>query len=118
MHWELHLMYCLQELRDKFSAEMQVLKDKTKLLFYMKTNLPNGEARGVFKNIALDMRRFQNLELFVHAEDLIGKGSNLDKSAKFFIRFGSDATDNYYEYEASLKYTAPNATSPLDIRAN
>jgi cell surface protein SprA len=80
---------------------------------YMKTNLPNGEARGVFKNIALDMRRFQNLELFVHAEDLIGKGSNLDKSAKFFIRFGSDATDNYYEYEASLKYTALNATSPL-----
>ncbi len=85
---------------------------------YMKTDLPNGEARGVFKNIALDMRRFQNLELFVHAEDLIGKGSNLDKSAKFFIRFGSDATDNYYEYEASLKYTAPNATSPLDIWPN
>ncbi len=38
--------------------------------------------------------------------------------AKFFIRFGSDATDNYYEYEASLKYTAPNATSPLKYWRN
>jgi hypothetical protein len=24
----------------------------------------------------------------------------LDPKTKFFIRFGSDATDNYYEYEA------------------
>jgi len=34
---------------------------------------------------------------------------------KFFIRFGTDNTDNYYEYEASLKYTPKNAKSPLEI---
>ncbi|NHW60063.1 hypothetical protein HA378_33370, partial [Escherichia coli] len=70
----------------------------------------------VFKNVALDMRRYEKLELFVHAEDLKDVTSNrLDPNAKFFIRLGSDAIDNYYEYESSLKYTAKNATSPLDI---
>ena len=74
-------------------------------------------SRGVFKNVALDMRRYKKLELFVHAEDVRnGAISNgLDKDAKFFIRFGSDATDNYYEYETSLTYTPKNATSPLEI---
>ena len=32
-----------------------------------------------------------------------------------FIRLGSDITDNYYEYETSLKYTPNNARSPLEI---
>ncbi len=74
-------------------------------------------SRAVFKNVSLDMRRYKNLELFVHAEDArTGAISNeLDPDAKFFIRFGSDATDNYYEYETSLKYTPRNATSPLEI---
>ncbi|MFC6268307.1 cell surface protein SprA [Frigoriflavimonas asaccharolytica] len=75
----------------------------------------NAEARGVFKNISLDMRRYKKLQMFVHAEDLINKNSYLDPSTKFFIRFGSDATDNYYEYESSLQYTDFSATSPLDI---
>ncbi|MBV2165902.1 MAG: cell surface protein SprA, partial [Kaistella sp.] len=67
--------------------------------------------------VVLDMRRYKNLELFVHAEDVrAGAQSNgLDPNAKFFIRFGSDATDNYYEYETSLTYTPKNATSPMEI---
>ncbi|WP_018675287.1 cell surface protein SprA [Riemerella columbina] len=78
-----------------------------------KTTTPS---RGVFKNVSLDMRRYKNLELFLHAENLKDVTSTqLDPNAKFFIRFGSDATDNYYEYESSLKYTSKNATSPMDI---
>lgn len=83
---------------------------------YLKVTDLQDEARGVFKNTQLDMRRYKNLQLFVHAEDLKNlTSSDLDPNAKFFIRFGSDATDNYYEYESSLKYTAQNARSPLDI---
>lgn len=86
---------------------------------YMRAKNISNEAKGVFKNVALDMRRFQNLELFVHAEDVKNNMSSVvDKDAKFFIRFGSDATDNYYEYESSLKYTASTSTSALDIWPN
>ncbi|MBW8362763.1 MAG: cell surface protein SprA [Kaistella sp.] len=85
---------------------------------YMRDRNLVGEARGVFKNTNLDMRRFKKLKLFVHAENAdpeFQAVGGLDPDAKFFIRFGSDATDNYYEYEASLKYTPSTATSPLDI---
>lgn len=83
---------------------------------YLKAKDLNNEARGVFKNVSLDLRRYKKLKLFVHAENLnYTADSSLDPSLKFFIRFGSDNTDNYYEYEFPLKYTANNAISPLDI---
>ncbi len=84
---------------------------------YMKAApLFGATSRGVFKNVSLDMRRYENLELFVHAENLKDASSSMyDPDAKFFIRFGSDATDNYYEYEASLKYTSKTARTPLEI---
>ena len=86
---------------------------------YLKTNvLPANEAKGVFKNTTLDMRRYKKLKLFVHAQDPNNSDLNvgrIDEKTKFFIRFGSDATDNYYEYEASLKLTSKSATAPMDI---
>ncbi|KFC18045.1 cell surface protein SprA [Chryseobacterium sp. FH1] len=82
---------------------------------YMKVDKLSGEARGVFKNTSLDMRRYKKLQMFVHAQNIDQPNITKDPNAKFFIRFGSDAVDNYYEYEASLNYTSQNATSPLDI---
>lgn len=73
------------------------------------------EAKGVFKNTSLDMRRYKKLKLFVHAQDPTNRVQGLDKNTKFFIRFGSDATDNYYEYESALKMTPTTATAPMDI---
>lgn len=83
---------------------------------YMKVKNMGDEARGVFKNTQLDMRRYKKLRLFVHGQNLDNPSSNvLDQDVKFFIRFGSDATDNYYEYESSLKYTSNTSTTPLEI---
>ena len=83
---------------------------------YLKVRNMSDEARGVFKNTALDMRRYKKLKLFVHAQNLDDpKSAALDQNVKFFIRFGSDGSDNYYEYESSVKYTANTATSALEI---
>ena len=83
---------------------------------YMKVIGLSNDARGVFKNTTLDLRRYEKLEMFVHAQDLRNLTSTaLDDKTKFFIRFGSDATDNYYEYEASLKYTSSNSRTPYEI---
>lgn len=82
---------------------------------YMRARNLTHEGRAVFKNVALDMRRFSRLELFVHAHEKRNGLGKLDPNAKFFIRLGSDATDNYYEYEAPLYYTDTNAKSPVDI---
>ena len=83
---------------------------------YLKANkLTNAQARGVFKNTTLDMRRYKKLKLFVHAHDPLNRVIGLDDKTKFFIRFGTDATDNYYEYEASLYMTPTTATTPMEI---
>lgn len=86
---------------------------------YMRATQLREEARGVFKNTSLDMRRYKKLKLFVHAHDPNPRAGDpigqVDERTKFFIRLGSDATDNYYEYEASLRLTSLNATAPMDI---
>lgn len=83
---------------------------------YMKvSDLASGKSKGVFKNTTLDMRRYKKLKLFVHAHDALRAKEGFDQNTKFFIRFGSDATDNYYEYEASLNLTSRNATAPMEI---
>lgn len=67
----------------------------------------NNPSKGVFKNTNLDLRRYKRMEMFVHAENLRDvTNQSLDETTKLFIRLGSDYSDNYYEYEIPLKYTA------------
>ena len=58
----------------------------------------------VFKNLQLDARVFERLQMFVHAEsiDSIEFPMN-DGDLNLFIRMGSDFENNYYEYELPLK---------------
>lgn len=60
-------------------------------------DLADGFAKAVYKTANLDLRAYKNLEMFIHAEDKLGNLQNGDISV--FVRIGTDATDNYYEYE-------------------
>ncbi|MFI3296823.1 MAG: cell surface protein SprA [bacterium] len=64
------------------------------------------DARAVYKNITYDMRYYNTLQMFVHAEELIDDLVGLDDyETTIFLRMGSDHTQNYYEYEIPLKLT-------------
>jgi cell surface protein SprA len=69
------------------------------------------DARGVFKNVSVDMRQFKKLKMFLHAEALKSDTSLQDNEMIGFIRFGNDFTENFYEVEIPLKVTAPGATT-------
>jgi cell surface protein SprA len=72
-----------------------------------------GDSRAVFKNVQVDMRQFNKLRMFLHAEALPTDTSPLqDNQMVAFIRFGNDFTSNYYQVEIPLKVTAPNETDP------
>jgi len=101
--------------RQVLSGNAGAQRQNESSLYLKATNLIANEARGVFKNTTLDMRRYKKLKLFVHAQDPTNRATGIDEKTKFFIRFGSDATDNYYEYESSLKITPGTATAPLEI---
>ncbi|MFM2047869.1 MAG: cell surface protein SprA, partial [Bacteroidota bacterium] len=72
--------------------------------------LKDGDARAVYKNLNLDMRTFKEVKFFIHAESKLGEVALKDNDLYGFIRFGTDFTDNYYEYAVPLKITA-NATT-------
>jgi cell surface protein SprA len=69
-------------------------------------NLCSGDARAVFRIINLDMRVYERLKMFVHAE-----APNLDVpdgATSVFLRLGSDLEENYYEYEIPLVMSKPD----------
>jgi len=74
--------------------------------------LKDGDARGVYKEIGVDMRQFSELRMFMHAESQVGQQPLKDGDVKGFIRIGSDFTNNYYEYQVPLKITNPGASDP------
>lgn len=68
-------------------------------------NLQDGDARAAYRNVNFDMRLYDKLKMYIHAE-AGPDGSPLDDNElTCFIRLGSDFDENYYEYELPLKTT-------------
>lgn len=70
-------------------------------------DLGDGEGRGVYRRINMDMRQFGSLKMDLHAEELenidVCRSTNLkDGDVAAFMRLGDDFQNNYYEYEIPL----------------
>ncbi|MBL7816669.1 MAG: cell surface protein SprA [Saprospiraceae bacterium] len=67
----------------------------------MQNILPN-VPKAAFKLFSSDMRIYERLKMFIHAEQPDG-GVTLNDKMSVFMRIGSDFERNYYEYEIPLK---------------
>ncbi len=65
-------------------------------------DLPVDSAVGIYKILNLDMRVYEELEMFIHCEELIAGTEVDDEDLALFIRLGSDFQNNFYEYEIPL----------------
>ena len=74
--------------------------------------LEDGDARAAFKNINMDMRNYNRIKMFVHAEDARDGDDLQDGDLTAFMRLGSDFTQNYYEYEIPVKVTPWGTSDP------
>ncbi len=83
----------------------QILQNNEQALSITVTNLASGDARAVYKNTTLDLRRYKHLQMFSHANKLPGDNSLEDGQTSLFIRLGSDYRSNFYEYEIPLAVT-------------
>ena len=63
----------------------------------------DGDGNGVFKLVETDMRLYERMQMFVHAENLDEMDPTPEGALRVFIRLGSDIQNNYYEYELPLK---------------
>ncbi len=68
-------------------------------------NLCDGFARAVYKTCDLDVRQYKKFKMYVHAEALKGDQTIRNNELTVFLRFGTDFTNNYYEYEIPLTLT-------------
>ena len=83
-------------------------------------DLPDGEARGIFKSVDMDMRVFKRLRMYVHAEQLTALSASCansdleDGDVTAFVRIGDDFKNNFYEYEIPLRLTSLENQSEFD----
>ena len=77
--------------------------------------LANGDARGAFKNVTMDMRPYNKIKFFVHAEEMTPDQPLNDKDLSMFIRVGTDYSTNYYEYEVPLEVTDWGASARGEV---
>jgi cell surface protein SprA len=78
-------------------------------------NLLDGDARAVNKTLNLDMRYYDRIKMFIHAESRPGEQPVKDGDVRAFLRLGPDFTQNYYEYEIPLSITQPGVSDPTAI---
>ncbi len=78
------------------------------------TNLTDGYSRAAFKTFYNDLRRYNHLQMFIHAE-AAPQNTLRDGELSAFIRLGTDYQNNYYEYEIPLVVTPPGSTNPSSI---
>lgn len=93
-----------------FSTFANVLQDEQSLSM----NFCNFKAANcdltMSKLTQIDLRVFERLQMFVHAEDVINTENPIpDGAVSCFIRMGKDFVNNYYEYEIPLNVSVVGA---------
>ena len=87
-------------------SQPQLRQDNEQALSLQVNNLGSKESRAVYKKSNLDIRQYERIQLFVHAEAPEIDATNLaHNEVSLFIRLGSDYKSNYYEYEVPLQIT-------------
>jgi cell surface protein SprA len=96
----------LQRDRDITSVQQRRLNEQAVQLCV--TELPDGDARSIYKNVTMDLFNYGRIKMFLSAHT---PGDIQDNELVAFLRLGTDFDQNYYEIEVPLKMTAPGSTS-------
>ena len=87
-------------------SQPQLRQDNEQALALNVNNLGSKESRAVYKKSNLDIRQYERLQMFIHAEAQELDATQLaNNDMSLFIRLGSDYKSNYYEYEVPLSIT-------------
>jgi cell surface protein SprA len=69
--------------------------------------LPDGDARSIFKNVSMDFFNYGRIKMFISAHSTNAQENLQDDQLIAFMRLGTDFDENYYEIELPLKITPP-----------
>ena len=101
--------------QEVYTGTLQTYRQNEQALQLSVENLVDGDARAVYKSTSFDFRYYKKLKMYIHAEKMYEYDDIEDGDLTVFLRFGSDLTDNYYEYEVPLKFTKWYTSSTDDL---
>ncbi|MAN58534.1 MAG: cell surface protein SprA, partial [Flavobacteriaceae bacterium] len=101
--------------REELNNNNNIIRQNEQSLALRVCGLEPNDGRSVYKNFSVDMRQYENLEMFIHAESLQNQTALSDGELVAFMRLGNDLTQNFYEVEIPLAVTPFNTSSPEDI---
>ncbi len=96
-------------------SQTQLTQENEQSMVLKIDSLEPHDIRAVYKTISLDTRQYKRFKMFVHAEKLIDGEDIPDNRLYAFVRFGSDFTENYYEYRIPLKITPEGSVDQYSV---
>jgi len=74
-------------------------------------NLRPKETVAAYKRTTLDVRQYERMKMFVHFENEFEDPIQSANGVQFYMRIGTDYTDNYYEYKINNVIFTPSGES-------
>lgn len=104
-------------IREQLNNNNTIIRQNEQSLSFNFSNLESEDSRGVFKNLNIDIRQYERVKMFLHAEEIISSDyPDGEKPIVGFLRIGTDFSQNYYQIELPLEFTDPNgALTERDI---
>ena len=102
--------------REQLNNNNTIISQNEQSLSFIIENLESQDSRGVFKNLNIDVRQYERIKMFMHAEKIIDSDySNDDTPLVGFLRIGTDFSDNFYQIERPLQFTPFGTADPEQI---
>ncbi|WP_343487505.1 cell surface protein SprA [Allomuricauda sp. d1] len=100
-------------IREQLNNNNTIIRQNEQSLSFVVDNLESEDSRGVFKNVNIDMRQYERIKMFMHAEKIIDSDySNDDTPLVGFLRMGTDFSENFYQIELPLQFTPFGSSDP------
>ena len=109
-------------IREELNNNNNLIRQNEQSLALRVCGLEEQDARSVYKNFNVDMRQYENLEMFIHAQGIANETTPNDGDLVAFMRMGNDLDQNYYEVQIPLKISSeslsPEVVWPVENRFN
>jgi len=99
--------------RDNTSVTQRRLNEQSVQLCVRE--LPDGDARSIFKNVSMDFFNYGRIKMFISAHSTNLKNNLQDNELVAFLRLGTDFDQNYYEIELPLKITPGGESRDISV---
>ena len=102
--------------REQLNNNNTIIRQNEQSLSFKVDNLESQDSRGVFKSVNIDIRQYKKLKMFLHAEKINDSDYSDDANPLVgFLRLGTDLSQNFYQLELPLQFTAYGSVSASEI---